>query len=112
MRRFRGDFGVALRGIERHLGVFGVVIRMDDVMRRAGMVGILFVYLRSDGASAQPSLHASRVFRADSSHQRKRIKERRLRIVGVVTIDLFHGGGICVVASGLVALSVQYPDRL
>src|SRR6266511_2251460 len=84
--------------------------KMCEGMRSAGMVGILFVYLRSDGASAQPSLHACRVFRTDSSHQRKRLNERRLRVVGVVAIDLFHGGGVRLVASGLVALAVQYPD--
>jgi hypothetical protein len=79
--RFGGDFSIAPRGRKRQDGVRRVIEGMKDIVRRAGVIGLLSINLQRDGGRSHPGLQRSRVLRAYAPQQGERIKGGGLQIL-------------------------------
>ena len=106
---FGRDVGVPTRRGQRQNRVIRIVKRVNDVVRRAWMVGVFLVNSERDRAGLR--LQAiTFVTRTHQTEQRQRIERRGVEIFRIRTIDLLHRGGVRDVTRAFFAVAVKHLD--
>ena len=112
VRRGRCDVGVGASGSQAERCMIGVVERVDDEVRRAGMPRILGEHFARDRGRERLAAKA-RIAGPHRAEQRQRVPSRDLVIVGPTRVELGQILGIRAVARELVVGAViDEIDRL
>ena len=98
------------RGPEAERRVRRVVEGVDDVVRRAGVVGIRLEHLLGERAGAHVGRHVAGALA--QAQERQRVERLGFEIVGIARRQPAHGRGVERVAPGLAAVAVQNLHRV
>src|SRR5260370_303213 len=105
MRGCWSDLGIAPGGIEAFLGDRWIVVKVNQVMRHAGMLWLAYCDWVQDRRALERA-GVRFVGRRSRGVQRKRIIDLRFVIVGITLSQLFHGLGVSMHARTMIDLVV------
>jgi hypothetical protein len=114
------DLGVAAGRRQAEDGVVRIVERMQDVVRRARMVGFPVEDLLRDRGCPHPGAQSGWILGrpgigaapVSDPEQGKRVEGGSLEVVRVRAMDCIHRGAVGPVAVGFLAFAVQRPHRV
>ena len=106
--RFRCELRVDACGTEAERRVDGVVIAVDEVVNDAGMTRMLWEGFFEDCGGAHVSGKVAAAFRA--GEDRERVEGGGIDVVGIILVEVGHGGCIFLVAIFFAAFAVENLD--